>query len=378
MSIASFSTPGRPRPALLPLSALFGQGVRLRNALYDTGWFRVHCLQVPVVSIGNLSVGGTGKTPLVALLARRLHRAGRRPAIVSRGYGGRNARRRLATPLLVSAGTGTGPAVPAAECGDEPALLASLLPEVPLVVGRDRVAAARLAVDRCDADLIVLDDGFQHRRLHRDADLVTLDAETPLGPARLLPAGRLREKPTALERSHAVLITRADDDDLFEQRRAEVWAVFPHLPVYRSRHVPVSLRTLGERAGGGPSAGESRSPLPELRGESVAAFAGLARPMALRRTLEGLGARVVRFDALPDHHRFTPDEVERLIATGLQSGARRVITSAKDAVRLPVASAAAASLWVLDIEAQVDDLDDLIRRVLALCPVPPSCAVEAG
>lgn len=370
--------PLRPHPALAPIAALFGPLTRLRNALYDHELIRSRRLPVPVVSVGNLSVGGTGKTPMVALLAARLADAGRRPAIVSRGHGGTNARRH-STPLIVSSGTGGDLAVSAAQSGDEPAMLARLLPRVPVVVGRNRYTAGRLAIERFHVDLVLLDDGLQHRRLHRDVDLVTLDAGLSLRTARLLPAGTLREQPSALRRAHLAVITRADDESAVARLRDEVQFHHPGLPVYCSRHRPVALVDLppGGAAGVLFSRLPTRSPT-VLAGRRVSAFAGMAQPGSLRRTLESLGALVVRFDPLPDHHVFGPGEVKRLVEAGRRAGAEFTVTSAKDAVRLQPEQLP-EGLTVLRIEAEVAEIDRLVARVLALCqPSSSSVSGETG
>ncbi|MFQ5720291.1 MAG: tetraacyldisaccharide 4'-kinase [Acidobacteriota bacterium] len=354
----------RPQRFLAPLSLLYRQATIWRNDLYDRGWLTSSGAGVPVLSVGNLSAGGTGKTPLVALLCTRIEAGGRRPAVVSRGYGGRNARRPGAPALVVSTGAPHTVPVSPAECGDEPAMLARLLPGVPIITGRDRGECARVAVDLFGADLIVLDDGFQHRRLRREMDLVTLDAATPLERTRVLPAGPLREGPEALRRAHAAVVTRADDDGLFAHRAAEIAARCPGLPIYRSRHVPCRLRRPQE-----PSS-DSGQPLSDLTDRPVAAFAGLAQPDAFRKTLEDLGVRLVRFDAFPDHHPFTADEVQSIVASGVQAGATLVLTSAKDGVRLPAAVATDPRLRILDIEARVDGLERLVESILTGCPRP--------
>jgi tetraacyldisaccharide 4'-kinase len=310
--------------ALSPLSWAFHAAVAGRNLLFDADLRPARRLQIPVLSVGNITVGGTGKTPLVALLARCLTAAGRRPAVVSRGYGGLNEKRPGSPVLMVSDGKRKEPLATAAEAGDEPVLLASMLAGVPVLVCRDRYEGGRVAHERCGAGLVILDDGFQHRALHRDADLVALDAGDPLGGGRMLPAGILREPPR-----------------------------------------PVRLRLAGPRGG--------ERPVSELAGVSVAAFAGLARPESLLETLESLGARVLRFDALPDHHSYSSEEIARLMEAGKRSGADLVLTTSKDLVRLPGGAnpAGQRGLAVLEIEMDVENLEGLIRHLLDLC-LPPS------
>jgi tetraacyldisaccharide 4'-kinase len=345
-------------PALLtPLAWLFAGAVRLRNWAYDGGMATVRRLPVPVISVGNLSVGGTGKTPVVILLAQRLAAAGHLPAVVLRGYGGSNARLKGGPPLLVADGRSNRPLATVASAGDEAILLARSLDKVPVVVAASRYRGGMEAIRSGGAGLIILDDGFQHRALYRDFDLLTMDATAVPFPGRLLPAGRLREPSRALARCHAVILTRADDDADHLRAREFICRRYPDLPVYRSTHRPARLRWLAAKRDDPPS-------LDDLRSLPVAAFAGLARPHVLQDTLAGLGARVVRFTPLPDHHRFLPGQVDELIRSGTAAGARLVITTAKDTARLP-AESAPENLAILEIEVQVDGLDDLLARIMA-------------
>jgi tetraacyldisaccharide 4'-kinase len=342
---------------MLPAAWLFRAAVAARNAAYDRGLIAVRRLPVPVISVGNLSVGGTGKTPVVAALAAWLLEHGRRPAIASRGHGGAHARRRGAAPLVVSSGAAGGSIASALEAGDEPALLASLLPGVPIIVSPHRFEAGGLAVREHAADLILLDDGFQHRRLFREADLVTLDARG-LPDGYLLPAGPWREPASGLRRAHVAVLTRAEADADWEAARQAIGALVPGLPVHRARHVPVGLRRASPD-GLGP-----RATLSGLEGVPIAGFAGLARPLDFRDTLESLGARVVAFTSFPDHHPFSREAIERLAGEARRAGASLLMTTAKDAVRLPFIP---PDLAVLDIEVRIEGMDDLGRRLLSLC-----------
>jgi tetraacyldisaccharide 4'-kinase len=297
-----------PLPAnlLAPLSWLFGAGVAARAALYGTGLLRPS--RVPglsVISVGNLTVGGSGKTPVVRFLAETLRARGRPVAILSRGYG-----RAGNTPLRVE------PLHTSAEVGDEPLLLARALPEVPVYVGADRVALARRARD-AGAAVALLDDGFQHRGLARDVDLLVVDAIAPLGNGRLLPAGPLREPPSAARRATGVWLRCTTPD-------APVPPPFAHLPVVRARHVPWDVLD-----GAGVPV-----PLEHLRGRRVLAFAGLARPRGFVASLGALGAEVVATRLFPDHHAFRPGELRALAAEAVSLGATPVTTE-KDLVRLP-------------------------------------------
>lgn len=303
-------------------AALFGAAVWLRGALYDRGILPSVRVDAPVVSVGNLTAGGAGKTPMSAWLARRFLARGQRVGLLSRGWG-----------------------AAAGEWNDEARLLARLAPQALQVQDRDRVRGALALLER-GVDVIVLDDGFQHRRLARDLDLVLIDATRPWGlPGRtarnapLLPRGLLRERPSALSRASGIVLTRVDQastSDLLALR-AELGRLAPHLPLACARHRPLALRSLR---------GDSQ-PLDSLRGARVDCVSGLGAPAAFERTLEDLGARLVERRRLPDHHHYVAADLD-----GLGAGGRIVITSAKDAVKLESLSLT-QDVRVLDVEFEL-------------------------
>jgi len=316
------------RLGLAVLEVPYAWAIRLRNAAYDGGLFTTHAAAAPVISVGNLTLGGTGKTPLVAWLARVLAATGRRPAIVSRGYAAR-----------------------AGETSDEAAELGILLPGVPHRADRDRVAAARAAVAE-GADVIILDDGFQHRRLRRDLDIVAIDATDPFGCERLVPRGLLREPPRALARAHAVVLTRATS--VSERRRDEIRrAVLAaasrdggmprHLIWAEATHAAVGLRAWS---------GETR-PLADLAGRRVFAFAAIGNPAAFRRTLAEAGADVTGFRAYADHHAYTAADLEALGSVAQASGAEQVLTTLKDLVKIRLPTLGPLPLAAVEIALDV-------------------------
>lgn len=303
-------------------AAVFSALAAARGALYDRGLLPAVQVDAPVVSVGNLSAGGSGKTPMCAWLARHFEDRGRRVGLLSRGWG---------------AATG--------EWNDEGRLLARLAPQAEQIQDRDRVRGALALVAR-GVDVVVLDDGFQHRRLARDLDLVLVDATRPWGlPGRtsknapLLPRGLLRERPAALARASALVITRVDQvqsSDLLALR-AELARVAPHVPIACARHRPLALRSLRRGV----------QPLEALRGEAVDCVSALGSPAAFERTLEDLGARLIERRRLPDHHRYVATDLDGLGAAG-----RIVVTSAKDATKLETLQLA-QDVWVLDIEFEL-------------------------
>jgi tetraacyldisaccharide 4'-kinase len=293
------------RGGLTALALPYAAATALRNQWYDQGILRQQSAAVPVICVGNLTLGGTGKTPLVAWVARQLLAQGLRPAIVSRGYAAQRFRP-----------------------SDEAAELAIVLPGVPHVANRDRVAAAAEAA-ALDANVVVLDDGFQHRRLRRDLDIVAIDATDPFGCDRLFPRGLLRESVTGLGRAQAIVLTRADRIDATGRDRirslvCQARGDRPPAVWLDTRHTAVAVR---ESDG-------SVAPLAALAGRRVAAFCGIGNPAAFRHTLTDIGADVVGFRSFADHHHYTPADVHSLAAWAGSTGAEQAITTLKDLVRL--------------------------------------------
>lgn len=332
-----------------PFGPLYGRFMEIRSWAYRRGYLSVRRLPCKVVSVGNLSLGGTGKTPHVLALARWLYERGRRPVILSRGYGGTAGR----GPLVVSDGERVllSPKV----AGDEPVMLASALRQVPVVIGSDRYAAGRLAVSCFRPEVLVLDDAFQHLGLARDVDLVLLPAPSPLGSGRIFPAGELREPPSALTRATALILT---DSQLLTQaeqetRRREVQRLVPGRPVFFSE---VRVRSLTDM-GGAPMS------LSRLAGASVAVFCALAHPEGFLRFLIELGADVRYQACYRDHHLYTARDLERLLEQGKVRGATALVTTAKDAVKVRPSLGGERiggrdrmgrrlPIWVLEIESR--------------------------
>jgi tetraacyldisaccharide 4'-kinase len=304
------------RSVLTPLSAGYGAFVRGRAAAYDRGLVPIHRAAGPVLSVGNIALGGQGKTPLVRLLCQICLDLGLRPAVVSRGYGRRSPRR----PVVVS--TGGGPRVEGAVGGDEPVMLARALP-IAVVADADRVRGAARAF-ALGADVVLLDDGFQHRRLHRDLDVVVVGEPPP----RLLPSGAGREPESALARADLVVHVDPAPD------AAPASGI-----VARARAVAVT----------GPGGRATQSP-EVLRGTRVLLASGIARPERFLRMARELGARVLHHLALPDHARLSAARARALDARARQLGAEAILTTAKDAARW---GSCAAAMRVLEIELEV-------------------------
>lgn len=312
-----------------PLGRLLAAASRLYGAYMRRRRTAIRRLPLPVVSIGNLTVGGTGKTPLAVDLARRVRALGLSPAVVSRGYRGGGERR----GAVVSDGCRLLQGPQAA--GDEPYLIACLLPGVPVVVGRDRCRAGRLAWELFRPDVLILDDGFQHRRLGRDLDLLLLDWRRPFGSGRLLPAGELREPPEALARADAVVVTRAPADAraLASPAAGRILAACARGPVFFCRHRPRAAALPGGAAL--PPSEFPRAPVPpEWLGRRAFAFSGIARNEEFPPTAAALGFQPAGALAFPDHHRYRPRDVAAILAAARAAGAELLLTTEKDYARL--------------------------------------------
>jgi tetraacyldisaccharide 4'-kinase len=330
------------------LSQGFAWGVGVRNNLYDLGVRRTLRLDAPVISVGNLAVGGTGKTPLVMTICRHLLAAGVKPAVVSRGY------MRTDEHKVVVVGDGHRILVPPTEAGDEPWMMARGLKGAPVVVGADRYQAALMARMRFpEVRVVVLDDGFQHRRLGRDLDLVVLDAAQPAGTGRIFPRGNLREPIAGLRRASALILTGPGPAaDLNETLGFDVEA-----PVFRSRIVASGLFRFDD--------GTSVE-LTELDGRPVLALAGLGRPDRFAETMTRLGADVVVRRFFPDHHFYSAAELAE-VADQARAQGLTVVTTTKDASRLVGVLPAGTEVWVLEAEARVEpeqEFKDLLLGVI--------------
>ncbi|GEM_PF-58375 len=321
------------RCALSPFGLAYGAAMRLRRAAYRKGILPSRDLAVPVISVGNLSAGGTGKTPMVEWVVRRLAQMGRHPAILSRGYGAHE--RAQGRPR-----------------NDEALLFERRLPGIPHYADPNRVASASRALAE-GADCLVLDDGFQHLRARRNLDLVLVDALKPLLGRRIIPAGDLREPLSALRRADAIILTRTDllDAATLAERRAEIAALAPNIPIITAAHRATTLLELrAEEAAHGskgaaccaPTVGDKTcggalkhaDSLNALAGKRVMLFCGIGNPQGFLETVRRLKAEVVASQSLPDHFHYSAPDLDRLAALLENSGAEWAVTTEKDAVKL--------------------------------------------
>jgi len=330
---------------LIPLALPYGLAQLMRAWLYRGGFLKVRRLPRPVISIGNITVGGTGKTPVTAWIARFLMARGLKVAVLSRGYGG------ALEGSIAIVSNGSEILLSAEQCGDEPYLLASTIPGLMVVIGSDRHGAGRLALEQLSPDIFLLDDGFQHLRLHRDMNILLLDFTRPFGNDWTVPAGLLREPRPAARRADWIIHTRCDDAILNIPG-------LDHIPQASARH---RLSNLFPLPGGEPL------PFEALTGKALLAFAGIAEPDRFFNDLRKLAKGVVRTLSLPDHAPYDPGAIATIADMMRDSGADYAVTTEKDAVKLKqLPPDLAARILVARLELQLDGADPLTCDLLKL------------
>ncbi len=305
------------RAILFLLSWPYRLIVFVRNGLYDRHFFKSVKLSRPVLSVGNLTVGGTGKTPCVILVAKILKRHGYRPAVISRGYGGK-----ASNPVNVVS-DGKTLLLDARSAGDEPLLIARSLPGIPVITGAKRHLPAQAAIDRFGADVLICDDAFQHRGLYRDVDIVLLDGQKPLGNGHLLPRGELREPATSLRRAGCLILTRMDPTHPRDERVMKI-ARTSNIPLYSAVH----------RFSEWVKADGFSAPPGDIRNKKICAFCGIAKPASFSKMLIDAQAKIISFNPFPDHHVFSKYDLEELLEKFNISRADYLVTTEKDAMRL--------------------------------------------
>ncbi|MDD2733182.1 MAG: tetraacyldisaccharide 4'-kinase [Desulfuromonadaceae bacterium] len=332
---------------LAPFGLVYSSIQLLRAGLYRIGILKIRRLPRPVVSIGNITVGGTGKTPITAFIARLLIQQGYRVAVLSRGYGGSLE----GQSVVVSDGVTVmlGPH----ECGDEPYLLASTVSGLMVVIGTDRYAAGQLAMQQLAPDIFLLDDGFQHLRLWRDMNILLLDCSRPLGNGWALPAGLLREPATAARRADLTIITRCPEGTCIN-------GDIPGKPAFAASHHLVDVMPL--RGGGAV-------PLSGLLGRRLLAFAGIAQPESFFSGLRECGLTVVQTLPFPDHAGYDHVRLDEITAAMQSSGAEYAITTEKDGVKLQrVAPEIAAVTYVARLDIEIERPADLLALLCNFLP----------
>ena len=343
------------------LSCIFAAIVALRYFLYRVGLKRRHPLGIQVISIGNVTAGGTGKTPVTEIFARTLAAEGRKVAILSRGYRRKEAPwwQRLFTdvispPLVVSDGKHV--LLDSATGGDEPYMLASNLPGVAVVVDRDRVKAGRYAIKRLGCDTIILDDGFQYQKLKHSIEVVLVDSTNPFGNGNMLPRGILREPVRHLKRADIIFLTKC---------RGDVSAVVQEIRKYNKTaeivectHAPKSLKDVWSR---------EEFPLTWLEGKTTCTLSGIASPKGFENSLRHLGAKVVWCERYADHHSYDSSEILYALNRTADMGADALVTTEKDAVRFPRFETSPVRCLYLRIAIEIlrgrESFQDIINRI---------------
>jgi tetraacyldisaccharide 4'-kinase len=336
-------------PLLALCSILYGTGVKLRLSSYKHRCFKKKSLPGFVVSIGNLTAGGTGKTPAVIMLARWALKEGYRVAVLSRGYRGRYKEK------FFEVSDGEAIKADPQKSGDEAYLLARKLDGIPIVISRKRYIAGSFAHRKFGTNFFVLDDGFQHLELKRDLDLVLIDAASSFGNGHLLPWGPLREPTDQLARADVVILTRFSNQKSAQRTTDLLNEKFPAIPIFCADHKPEKVVF--------PQLNESHD-LDFLKGKRVLAFAGLARPEVFRETLIRLGADLVYFKSFRDHYRFKPNEIQALIQMREGLGAQYLLTSEKDWVRMAAFAPMCPEMGYLSIKfTMVSDQDGFFKMI---------------
>src|SRR5262245_54884432 len=355
------------RSVLFLLSKLFQVAIKFRRFLYNVRILRDRTLGVQVIAIGNLTVGGTGKTPVVEKFARELRDEGRNVAILSRGYRSKPKpfhewllnkilfRDDTTPPRVVSDGKSL--LLDSEMAGDEPYMLASNLKDVVVLVDKDRVKSGRYAIEKFGCDTLLLDDGFQYWKLRgRRQDIVLIDRQQPFGNERLLPRGTLREPPSHLARASTIFITKSDGNT--EELRRRIAQFNPDAGVIECIHHPLYLEDVftGERKG-----------LEAVKDRKVASFSGIAQPESFEQSLVQLGSELVYSKRFADHHRFSQQEVLNAINRSKKRQATMIITTQKDAVRFPKIDRRDLPFYFMRVEIKIiggaEDFLDCVRKI---------------
>ncbi len=363
---------------LKQLSRIYRTIIQLRLFFYTHGILRHHTLGCQVISVGNLTVGGTGKTPVVEIFARELQKAGRRVAILSRGYkkskppflerlvNKLTLQERRNPPRVVSDGTRL--LLDSAMSGDEPYMLASNLPEVAVLVDKDRVKSGRYAINKLRCDTLILDDGFQYLSLKPRVQIVLVDKTNPFGNENVLPRGILREPIKNIKRANFIFITKSDGKGTDELRQ-RIRSLNANAEIIECRHCPRYLQNVFTN---------ERRELSALDGIKVTSLSGIAAPAGFEKSIEGFGATLLDRFRFADHHRYSQQELINIINTSDNLGADAIITTEKDAVRFPNIGRRDVPIYYLRVDIEIlsgaQDFKDSIAHICFQDVAPISAA----
>jgi tetraacyldisaccharide 4'-kinase len=334
--------------------------ITFRNRLYDKKIFTVVKLPCPVISVGNIAVGGTGKTPCVIMLARMLQSHGFKPAILSRGYGGSS------TKSVNIVADGKNILLDSKTAGDEPFLMAQSLRSIPIIVGPQRIKTGKTAINRFGANVLICDDAMQHRQIFRDINLVLLDGQDPLGNGHVLPRGKLREPIAGLKRASAFLLTRTNETPKTDNINKKL-SQTGNIPIFTSIH---KLKDVikGDYSDKWPIAG--------LKGKKVCAFCGIAKPDSFKKSLLAAECHILSLDTFPDHHNYSRAELEIIKIKFYNNKADLIITTQKDGMRLQNFAEFLSIIYMMRIEMKItpsqESFDNFILDRLAAARINPA------
>ncbi|OQZ00481.1 MAG: tetraacyldisaccharide 4'-kinase [Candidatus Brocadia sp.] len=318
---------------LYPLSKIYGFVVKTRIFFYKKGIFKSVRLPIPVISVGNITLGGTGKTPVIEYIAHYLQKKGKRVAILSRGYAATIEQEPDALHKNF--------------CNDEHLVFQENIPDVPHLIHKDRVKSGLRAIGQFQAQYLLLDDGFQHLRLARDINMVTIDALNPFGFGYTIPRGMLREPLEELRRADLFVLTHTDQcgHDKMQSIKERLREIAGHVPVVETVHKPIGLES---------SAGTEMTDIRVLQGKRVFAFCAIGNPESFRKSIEGLGGKLLCFHAFPDHHVYTASELRALSAEAKRVSPEVIMITQKDRVKIKnVGESWDFPLWTLKIEIRI-------------------------
>lgn len=346
------------RILLTPLNWLYGIILWIRNFCFNVGWYKQEKLPCSVISIGNIVVGGTGKTPAVASIARLLRDTDYKVTVLLRGYG------RKSKKAISIVSDGENRLCTRMESGDEADLLARQLTEIPIVVGKNRYLAGRTSLDQFHSDIIILDDGYQHRQLARDIDILTIDVTQPYGTGALLPIGTLREPISSIQRADIILLTRTDVPNIqIDDLKNELQKLVPNTPILESIHQPKSLYWLNHPDN---TTNTLHSiPINDLKGKSILAICGIGNPTAFVATLEEKGPDKVELMAFPDHHVYTESDHLKIQQQMKLVEAEWIVTTQKDEQKL-ISLSKQIPILVLKVELVFTNGEETLLKALQI------------
>jgi tetraacyldisaccharide 4'-kinase len=330
------------------LSFLFYSGYTLRKLFYRSGLLKIKELKVKVISVGNITLGGSGKTPFVLYLAKKLRDKGINFAILTRGYKrrseGTKELKRIDSPDLIWE-----------EVGDEPYLLSDHFPDTPIIIGKDRYNSGKIAQAKYQAEVLILDDGFQHWRLKRDLDIVMVDASIDLEKEKLFPEGRLREPLSSLKRASLFVLTRVDQSVHMDNMRKIMQRFNPQAPIVKSILGVTSIINWRDK---------TEISLNQLKGKKVLAFCGIGNPFSFEKTLKSLGVEILNAFFFLDHYIYSQNDFLSLEEERKKAGAEFLITTEKDSIRLPEIKSQNPPLLVVQIELKIISGEEKLWEIL--------------